>query len=285
MKEDRNIDFIICGAAKSGTTSLHYYLDQHPDICFALDESRPDNEIHFFDYENRYEKGLDFYFSLFSGCTEGKIKGETTPSYIIDVQTPQRIHKSFPDAKLVFILRNPIERAYSQYLKAYWGGKEDLGFLEALKAEPERTNNDPFCRDVHAYINRSMYFRQISRYLELFDRSQFFFLFTEDLNDPAQFQLLKLQEFLGIKPTTFENQDRYKGIFIKNKKIDSWLKNSSIVNKIPLAKRAFRKLNSTKDAKKKPEMDQDARAYLQQLFSESNEKLAKIIKRDLSHWK
>ncbi|RLF35719.1 MAG: sulfotransferase, partial [Thermoplasmata archaeon] len=99
-------NFVIAGPPKSGTTSLLFYLERHPDV-FVI------NEPHFF--SRNYEKGIEWYESLFEKHKKEKAVGEKSPSYFFDPKVPLRIKKHIPDVKLIFIFRDPIKRAYSEY--------------------------------------------------------------------------------------------------------------------------------------------------------------------------
>src|SRR6056297_562433 len=109
-KKEFNIDFIGIGAQKAGTSSIFHFLKEHPEICTSSKK-----EIHFFDKEYNYLKGIKFYRKFFNNCSSKNIKGEFTPRYIYHPKVAQRIKKYFPDVKLIVSLRNPIERAISHY--------------------------------------------------------------------------------------------------------------------------------------------------------------------------
>lgn len=101
-------DFIGIGVQRAGTTRIYELLKQHSEICMPTYRK----EVHYFD--RYYHKGERWYRSLFDHC-KGKIVGEITPAYIYDEKCAERIHKLLPDVKLIAILRNPIDRAYSQF--------------------------------------------------------------------------------------------------------------------------------------------------------------------------
>ncbi len=102
------VDFIGVGAQKSGTSWAYACLYEHPEIC------APVKEIHFFS-RPRYEEGKEWYEGHFKKCEEGLLRGEFSTSYLYSEESPERIHACYPNAKLIAILRNPIDRAYSQY--------------------------------------------------------------------------------------------------------------------------------------------------------------------------
>ena len=111
-------NFVIIGAQKSGTTSLSYYLQEHPEIYVYP------KEIHFFDdRDGTYEHGLEFYSGFFAESQGAKAIGECTPCYIYAEQPPERMYEAIPNAKLILIARNPVDRAYSNYWKNIKNGK------------------------------------------------------------------------------------------------------------------------------------------------------------------
>src|SRR5688572_14326389 len=112
-------DFLIVGAMRSGTTSLHKYLQAHPDVFVASGK-----EVHFFD--RRYGRGLDWYRSRFAGVTTERVVGEATPAYMYDENAIARIAHDLPDARLIVVLRNPVDRAYSHYWRNRSRGRENL---------------------------------------------------------------------------------------------------------------------------------------------------------------
>jgi len=126
-------DFLIIGAQKCGTTSLYRYLIQHPQIEPAIKK-----EIHYFDLN--YNKPIQWYLNQFPALKtqSDRITGEATPYYIFHPHAPYRIKEHMPDAKIIVLLRNPVDRAYSHYHYAVERYGETLSFEEALDIENER---------------------------------------------------------------------------------------------------------------------------------------------------
>lgn len=189
-------NFLIIGAAKSGTTSLHYYLQQHPEIFMC-----PRKDTFFFDFDgqapaysgpgdNEWYQGYAVtqpqdYEALFAGISSEKAVGESCAGYLYDPQAPKRIHQHIPHAKLIAVLRDPVERAYSSFLQQVRDGYETVAdFGEALDLEAERIRGN--WRPIWHYRNRGFYGEQLERYLRLFDSSQLRVYLYEDLQgDPA----------------------------------------------------------------------------------------------------
>lgn len=128
-------NFFCIGAQKAGTSTLHDILKQHPDICLPKEK-----EAHFFDVNEYYQKGIDYYFKrYFDNYDEENLLGNINPNLQIENRSVQRILDHFGrESKFIFILRNPIERAYSHFLMSKKRGYETLSFGEAIKLEDER---------------------------------------------------------------------------------------------------------------------------------------------------
>ena len=181
--------FIIIGAQKGGTTSLYNYLIQHPQIAAAQEK-----EIRFFDY--KYANGLDWYRAHFprrrsAGAPRTLISGEASPNYLYDPRPPARIAQLLPDVRLIVLLRNPVDRAFSSYQMNIRRGYETLGFAEALAAEAERLDGElervesgairvSRARQYYSYIDRGRYAEQLERWLRYFARDRLLLLRSED---------------------------------------------------------------------------------------------------------
>lgn len=176
-----HLDFLVLGAQKAGTTSLHDWLVQHDDILLPIIK-----ETHFFSHESRFGKGINWYFSQFMPTNSAHtLTGEIDPEYLFALDAPVRIKEMADVKKFIVILRQPIQRAYSHYLMTVRRGFDDLPFERAILAEKTRLENDAdqFARDHQSYIARSMYSKQIERYISLFPEAQFLFIKFDDLID------------------------------------------------------------------------------------------------------
>jgi len=216
-------DFIVFGAAKSGTTSLYGALGDHPFIepCVADDAQFGNTkEVRYFDYN--YSRGRDWYrshFPLESSRRAFEIEngrpfltGEGSPSYISNLWAPGRIRKMLPDVKLIAVLRNPVDRAYSHFRYSQRAGDDECeSFAEAVEREEERLRAelgrmaaDPTYNSMKfgswSYLARSRYAEQLERWLALFPREQFLFLKAEELSEDPQQTLVTTYAFLGLPP-------------------------------------------------------------------------------------
>jgi len=193
-------NFLIAGAAASGTSFLSSILKQHTDI-YLPKEMRP--EPHFFYYSDKYDRGIDWYKrKWFSEVNKQSAIGERSSSYLYHKESAKRINENLPDIKLIFVLRNPIERAWANYRYTVLSGLEDLSFTDALETEPHRVKNaSGIWKEVqpHDYTGRSLYGEQLEFYLKFFSWSQILIVNSEKLSSETQIQLDRITNFLGVK--------------------------------------------------------------------------------------
>jgi sulfotransferase family protein len=196
--------FLVIGAQKAGTTSLHAYLCEHPRVAPPVTK-----EVHFFDHE--FHRGLGWYRAHFKRESEPSLlSGEATPYYLFHPLVPARVAAALPDCKLIVVLRNPIDRAFSHHNHERALGFERLDFEAAIEAEPERLAAeeerilaDPayrsFAHQHHSYLSRGRYAEQLERWLACFDRDRMLMLGAEDLFAEPGSVVREAQEFLGLE--------------------------------------------------------------------------------------
>lgn len=189
-------NLVIGGAQRSGTTSLHYMLAQHPDIYLP---PKP-QEIHFFDIDAHYARGLDWYRSLFQGWNGERIVAQTSPLYLFEPRVPARLYAVLPEAHLLFILRHPVDRAYSHYWHQRRYGFETLSFEQALEREAERMDQGNRDRRNFSYLARGDYAHQIQRYFEIFEREQILIVLQDDLEQQPRTLMEQVWRFLDLEP-------------------------------------------------------------------------------------
>jgi hypothetical protein len=199
-------DFLIIGAQKAGTTALYAYLRRHPAITGPSWK-----EVSYFD--RHYGRGEAWYRGNFPNRVRarGKLVGEASPSYIFHPLGPERVKALVPEARLVALVRNPVDRALSHYHHEVALGREPLPFEDALDAEEKRLRGeeerlaaDPsyFSRAwwSHAYKSRGRYAEQLERWLVVFPREQLLILPSEDLGGEPERTHARVLDFLGAAP-------------------------------------------------------------------------------------
>jgi hypothetical protein len=198
-------NFFIIGAQKAGTTSLYYYLKQHPQVYMS-----PRKEPHFFkgmhsEYRKRGRSlppvtDLGDYQALFEGVTDEKAIGEASASYLYSPKAPALIKRSIPDAKLIAVLRNPADRAYSNYLYCVKMGREPLAsFAEALQAEEKRIREN--WGPLWHYRQKGFYYSQVKRYFDVFGQDQVKVYLYDDLRGKPSSMLGDIFRFLDVDET------------------------------------------------------------------------------------
>jgi len=285
-----HVDFIGIGAGKAGTTWVSEMLDSHPEICMSEPkEVNCFNEkgSYYINSENpNYNKGLAWYKKHFLHCRRGQLIGEFSPKYFFDLKAPEKIKKIFPDIKLIVCLRNPVDRAFSQYnFIKYYKKKETRSFDEVIRKEPE-------------YIEKGLYCKHLNKYFQAFDKNQIHIIWFEDFKNYPNEVLKKLFHFLGVDETfnplnahqkknaarqsRFHQipqlMDLFTGMFIRFRLsfIIKAIKKTGVHNIIKKAN--ARMIDFTP-------MSDEARSYLRQQFAEDIAGLEKLLARDISHWK
>lgn len=190
--------FLILGAQRSGTTSLFEYLMEHPQFAPPIRK-----ELHFFD---RATQSLAQYRASFPYRRPGRRTGEASPSYLYHPLVPGRVRDVLPDVRLIALLRDPVERAYSQYHHERALGNEPLSFADAVVQEPGRLAADrrykSFAFIHHSYLTRGEYGRQLERWLAHFPRERILVLLSQDLFEAPVETLRAVQDWLGVAPHT-----------------------------------------------------------------------------------
>ena len=244
--------FFIVGAQRSGTTYLYRLLYDHPEIEMAHPE-RP--EPKFFLIDRLYARGLDYYYAEFfpQGGT-GKLLGEKSTSYIESEKSAMRIVQHFPDAKIVMVLRNPVERAVSNYWFSFNNGFEKLSLEDAIYQEEQRRENydhEQISASPYAYLKRGRYIDYIEGYEKHVAPANIKVLIYEQLTEESS-ALADLFEFLGVSPD-----------FAPSVQSDQ---------RVNASDREPVKISS------------DLQRYMQDYFSESNQCLAVRLNLDLERW-
>jgi hypothetical protein len=201
-------NFFIVGAAKAGTTSLYRYLRQHPQVYMSpVKEPNYFSRLAELNGPQRFVETVtdrDAYLALFEGAAGYPAVGEGSNSYLGLEETADSIREQLPDARIVILLRDPIERAYSHYLMAYRNGLQNLSFHEVVLRERE----DPrvgWGANWHRYT--MLYYPGVKRYRDAFGAEQVLVLLTEDLKRDPRGVTRQAAEFLGVDPKPVERME------------------------------------------------------------------------------
>lgn len=306
-------NFIIIGAAKSGTTTLYEYLCQHPDVFMCTPK-----EPNFFANEENYSQGIEWYAKLFQEAQPNQIIGEATTSYthrlhLLDI--PERIYRVMPNVKLIYIMRHPVDRAYSQYVQQIkiFQSQHRIENLEPFKV-PETfeqllqrgkkvIETDDYMEQIDI-LAASNYLNIIERYLEIFPKKSLLFLLLKDLIEEPQETMDRVCDFLeidrqidlGTEKTIKANTAIHHKTWYVRSRITAPLKAipgvANIAQALPQGVRdgvysMLKKLPYRKQVEQeyvpKPMLPATRHLLLEQ-FQQPNQKLSQFLDRDLSHW-
>lgn len=293
-------NFMIIGAARTGTSSLYEYMRQHPDIFFS-----PIKEPMFFAFEGAK---MDFrgpgddkeinrktvtdvaaYQALFAGAATQKAIGEASANYLYSDQAAARIKHYVPAAKMIAVLRNPVERAYSSFLYTIRDGRETLrDFSQALDQENKRIADH--WEHIWHYAQMGFYSQQLQRYYDLFDKNNIRVYLNEEMKKDAPGLLKDVFGFLEVDdsfmPDTSVSYNE--GGVPKRKLLNAVLTRPSIVKRLlrPLMPAAAMKYYTQLKHGNldKPPLDTDVRARLVALYRDDVMRLQDLIGKDLSSW-
>jgi hypothetical protein len=204
-------DFLILGAQKAGTTALYAYLRWHPQITGPSFK-----EVSFFD--RHYVKGERWYRAHMP-VRRRSLVGEASPSYLFHPLAPERVAGMLPGARLIALLRNPVDRAFSHYQHEVALGREPLSFEDAVDREDERMQGEleRMLRDPsyfslawwnYTYVARGRYAEQLERWFAAFPREQLLVLFTEELSADTAATYRRVLDFLGVTARDLESYPR-----------------------------------------------------------------------------
>jgi hypothetical protein len=282
LQMNKSPNFLVIGANKAGTSSLHQYLDQHPDIFMS-----PVKEPMYFRY-GFSDEALDLeeknlvrrlfrtepeYLQLFEGAKNEKMRGESSTTYLANSSCAKHIHSFNPEMKIIAILRNPIERAYSNYQMYIRKGLENLSFQKAV--ENERNGLKEKCPQGKKYLKLGKYAQSLSSYFDLFGREQVKVFLYEDMKAQKEllveiFQFLEVREDVNIDTSIMHNSFP---TFSYNRFVRALQRQlpSGLVGHL---------LSNVLTSK----LDEVTFNSLKEYYDEENRTLASLIGRDLSHW-
>ena len=296
-------NFLIIGAGKAGTTSLYEYLKQHPQIFMS-----PIKETNFFAYEGPYQmltpadamdkreffpiRDLETYMALFNDVRDEVAIGEASPRYLPAPGAARRIRQQLPDVKLIAMLRDPSERAYSSYLMYSALEYERRTFQQAIHDEQAGVNKD-LPSGQWRYLAVGLYYRQLRRYLELFDRNQIEIYFFEDLARDAISLLRRIFLFLNVDDQFCPDTSvKFHPSGVPRNRLLHWVlrkrpATTAVKNRLPewLRRRAnARVVTMQRSNLAKPPLRDELREQLVSFYREDIQNLQRLTDRDLSHW-
>ncbi len=287
-------NFLVIGAMKSGTTALYYYLEQHPQVYMS-----PVKEPNFFcrwEQESSDSKPItriEGYQDLFKDVSNERAIGEASHCYLYEPEAAARIQQHVPDAKLVAILRNPVDRAYSHFLHMVRNGTEPLtDFAQAIRKEATGVLQTGSFQD---YVGRGRYYEQLKRYFDAFDQRQIKIYLYEDLSNAPTDTLQDIFRFLGVDDSFVPDVSLRRNVsgYPRHKALDEFLRRPSSFKgalKVYLPWRLRRRLSrafddlKTRNLVQPPAVRAEDRQHLVKVYREDILKVQGLIQRDLSGW-
>ena len=286
-------NFLGVGAQKSGTSSLYRILVQHPEVSLSKIK-----ETHFFFKEEFYAKGIEYYRGFFPN-NEGKSAfGEIDPDYMFWDYVPERIRECLGEnIKLIFLLRNPVNRAYSQYLMNKRRGFETEPFEKAVLLEEDRKKIGWLHKKRYSYIERGLYSVQIKRFLKIFPEGNLFFIvFETEFLEKREETIKELLRFLGVSPDVDLNlnikansagEPRFKIVndFVFKKNVLKKIGKFFIKDRI-LSRRILNKIDKLNRKPVIPEpLNMDfKKEIMERYFYKDILETKRLIGKNLSHW-
>lgn len=291
-------NFYIVGAAKCGTSSLFHYLDLHPDVYMSpmkephyfCDNYFPDNFAGPGDdgFSRNRIRAIDEYLRLFEAGSHAKIRGEGSVYYIYFNSIAERLLEFNPEAKVVIVLRNPVQRAYSAYMHTVRDGRETLTFEEALEREESRREQG--YQPLWWYRKLGLYSAQVERYINTFPPNQLKIFLFEDLRDTAK-AVQETFSFLNIRANvSVDTSIKYNESGIpKSRVLFNFFAKPNILKQIVkplLPTKVQRKLGQQAKSMtlRKETMNPQTKEMLTEYYREDIKRLQDLIGRDLSSW-
>jgi hypothetical protein len=283
VNEPHGPDFVGLGAQKAGTSWIYSCLYDHPQVCI------PVKDLHFFSRERNWSRGFAWYEVQFARCASDAVAGEFSTSYLADPDTAARIHARYPTVKLLACLRNPAERAFSNFLNDLQAGAlpPETRFDDAMASHPE-------------YVQQGRYASQLQRYLDRFPRDALLVLLYDDLQRaPLEF-MSSIYRFLGVDDSFVPRMlhervnvarvPRSAGAERMARTAITALRSRGLDRVVWLAKRSgvprlTQRLNSRPGALAAHELTVAQRARLTAELTPEIERLERMLGRDLGAWR
>jgi len=295
-------NFLVVGAAKSGTTALYHYLAQHPEVFLS-----PIKETNFFalkdkdlsfkgpgDYKGIHRRTITEigdYYNQFIKVTDEKAIGEICPSYLYFEDAPKNIKEHIPKVKIIAILREPVARAFSAWVHLTRDGREYLNFKESLADEPRRIKEN--WAEIWHYKEESKYYDQLKRYYDSFPKENIKVFIYEEFQENPLKVYSELCKFIDVDSRFIPDMssEHNKGGIPKNKiiwnlmmKRNIWKTLFNHLMPIKIRKMIKEKIEA-RNVNKKPQLDKNKRKELSVQFRDEINKVEQLIEQDLTVWK
>jgi len=290
-------NFFIVGAPKCGTTAMNDYLSQHPDIFMAR------KEIHYFgkDLKLKQTTTESEYLENFQQAKNEKVIGEASVWYLYSQTAAEEIRSFSPDAKILIMLRNPVDMVYSLHSQNLYDGNEDVFDFETainLDTERQRGNRLPHSADFEqlpAYRDSASYYEQVKRYLETFDQKNVKIILYDDFVEDTEEVVKETLSFLGLNTLInieyrVVNPNKHVKLLFIHRIIKSPSQQLKRIAQAIIPFKSIRHflmrqlLNWNVNNRKRKKISNELRISLQKYFSNDILLLEKLIDRDLSKW-
>lgn len=297
------LNLFLVGAPKCGTTAMDSYLAAHPDICMSARK-----ELHFFGsdlHSASFTKEPKTYHDNFSHYDGEKVLGESSVWYLYSRNAAREIAEYSPEARILIMLRNPVDMIYSNYYQMLYNGNEHVKpFSKALRLEEERKNGNYIYPGTHFinslfYLDTAAYYQQVKRYLETFSRSSVKIILFEEFMGNTDAVFREVLDFVEVDsaislelPVVNANKvvrndtlnrslrgKSYVGKWLKGLGKNSWANDKLKEN----VKSAISRINISTE--KRPPLSAEDREYIYSYLKEDIDRLEDLIERDLSSWK
>lgn len=291
-------NLFIVGAAKAGTTSLYHYLNQNPEIFFPKIK-----EPHFFfreldisQFRSEFESSVNknsgnhqkfiqdkkVYLELYDAVKEEKFLGDASASYLYSKTAAKEIYQYNPDSKIIIVLRNPIERAFSHYLMNLRMGFSHNPFYEDF--EEDRQKQPKGWGLSHLYLELGLYHKQVERYWNLFPKDQLKIILHEDLKDNTQMVLTSIDQFLKLDAFEYNIETKFNQAQLpRSRRLNNFIQKTQLKKMIP--RRLIKVFKSFLfRSKGLPKLLESDRNLINPHFVEDLKKLESMCSLNLKSW-
>jgi len=280
-------NFFIVGAPRCGTTSLYRYLEQIPEV-FISSVKEPNYFNPTVNLDSLLSKPIrdeKRYLDLFKDVKNEVAVGEASPTYLWDPKTPELIHKAIPNARIIIIMRDPIERAYSEYLFLSGTGSEKKSFNDIIRNATKTLNYSS-----RGVIETGLYYEQVKRYLDVFNSKKVKILFFEEFIQDTLNSVKEVLEFLGIQNAEPKSVNEIHNPFIMPRgKLTSGLVHNPVLRKLGkavLPRKTIRNIRDVVTEKvPKPKMSSNDRKILLEFYQDDVKKLHELLGQNLPWFK